>query len=91
MESESPATSESNFTDADSLSPYCMGGIPDPLVSGTTQFVVLSGLIPETTYYFAIKAVDEVNNWSDLSNGATMGRQCLQQVSGNIWNRWELT
>jgi hypothetical protein len=72
MESESPATSESNFTDADSLAPYCMGGVPAPLVSGTTQFVVLSGLIPETTYYFAVKAADEASNWSGLSNGATV-------------------
>ena len=38
--------------------------------------------MPDTSYYFAIKAADEGSNWSDLSNGAT------EQADGfwEIWN-----
>jgi hypothetical protein len=67
MESESPAVSEGNFAAADSLAPYCIGGIPTPLLPGSTQYVTLMGLIPDVTYYFAIKAADELPNWSSLS------------------------
>jgi predicted nucleotidyltransferase len=31
----------------------------------------LTGLIPETTYYFRIWTRDDVNNWSNISNAAT--------------------
>ncbi|MEW6103576.1 MAG: putative Ig domain-containing protein [bacterium] len=37
---------------------------------GTETFIV-TGLQPNTTYWFAIKTADEVPNWSDLSNVAT--------------------
>jgi hypothetical protein len=43
-------------------------GTPAPAISGTRQSVVVTGLSPSTTYYFAIKTGDEVPNWAGLSN-----------------------
>jgi flagellar hook capping protein FlgD/fibronectin type III domain protein len=43
-------------------------GTPAPLVAGTSQSMVVRSLSRDTTYYFAIKAVDDVGNWSGLSN-----------------------
>jgi len=41
---------------------------PTPLSAGTSQTVVISGLNPNTQYYFAAKSADEVPNWSQLSS-----------------------
>lgn len=41
---------------------------PTPATSGTKQNVIVTGLLPNTTYYFAIKTGDEVPNWSGISN-----------------------
>ncbi len=43
-------------------------GEPNPLISGTTQTFNLTGLNADTTYYFALKTLDEVPNTSELSN-----------------------
>ncbi len=43
-------------------------GEPLPQPSGTVQSFTVTGLNPGTTYYFAMKAADEVPNWSPLSN-----------------------
>jgi phosphodiesterase/alkaline phosphatase D-like protein len=43
-------------------------GVPTPLVAGTSQSVMVTGLTPSTTYYFAMKTADEVPNWSGISN-----------------------
>ena len=40
---------------------------PTPLLAGTSQLLVVGGLSPNTTYYFAAKSADEVPNWSALS------------------------
>ncbi len=45
-----------------------VSGEPAPRVSGTAEIMTISGLSSNTTYYFAIKAVDESNNASPLSN-----------------------
>jgi chitodextrinase len=42
--------------------------MPAPAVSGTSQSVTVTGLTPNTTYWFAIKTADEVPNWSAISN-----------------------
>jgi hypothetical protein len=42
--------------------------MPAPAASGTRQSVVVTGLSPATTYYFAIKTADEVPNWALISN-----------------------
>jgi len=46
-------------------------GVPVPGLPGTAQNVVVTGLTPSTTYYFAIKTGDEVPNWAGISNVAT--------------------
>ena len=43
--------------------------IPQP--AGSTENLMVSGLSPETEYFFAIKAMDEVNNVSNISNSAS--------------------
>lgn len=45
-------------------------GEPAPQASGSVESFTVSGLIEETQYFFALKAADEVPNWSDLSNVA---------------------
>ena len=45
--------------------------IPTPAASGTRQSTTITGLPPNASYWFAIKAADEVPNWSLVSNGAT--------------------
>lgn len=42
--------------------------MPTPGAPGTKQTVTVTGLLSNTTYYFAIKTADEVPNWSGLSN-----------------------
>ncbi|MCF7793418.1 MAG: fibronectin type III domain-containing protein [Candidatus Cloacimonetes bacterium] len=41
---------------------------PDPQSAGTNQFCNVSGLLPATIYYFAIKAYDEMGNENSVSN-----------------------
>ncbi|MFH1962516.1 MAG: fibronectin type III domain-containing protein [bacterium] len=43
-------------------------GVPVSKSAGTKQQCTVSNLIPGTGYYFAIKACDEVPNWSGISN-----------------------
>jgi hypothetical protein len=41
---------------------------PSPAAPGTRQTTTVTGLLPSTTYWFAIKTADEVPNWSGISN-----------------------
>ena len=59
------------ITDATFGSANIATGVPAPAVAGTPQSLVIASLSPSTTYYFALKAADEVGNWSGLSNVAT--------------------
>ncbi|MCC6167020.1 MAG: S8 family serine peptidase [Caldilineaceae bacterium] len=43
-------------------------GEPKPQASGSPEEFVLDGLEPDTTYYFAMKVLDNVGNASPLSN-----------------------
>ena len=43
-------------------------GEPAPSPGGSPDSFIVTGLGPDTNYHFAIKTVDEVNNWSGLSN-----------------------
>ncbi len=52
-----------NFSGATAVVPQ-----PVPLPGGTTQRALVTGLTPGATYYFALRARDEVSNWSGLSN-----------------------
>lgn len=60
--SQSPITAD-NFDSA-----LLVPGLPTPATSGTRQRVVVRGLTHGTTYYFAIRSVDDAGNWSALSN-----------------------
>ncbi len=43
-------------------------GEPTPSAAGSSESMTVSGLGPDTTYYFAIKSSDEVPNESNISN-----------------------
>ncbi len=45
-------------------------GLPDPGEPGSIDSFVVTGLQPETTYYFVIRTADEIPNWSFFSNVA---------------------
>ena len=45
-----------------------VNGEPSPRPAGTTEAFTVTGLSSGTRYYFAVKAADEVPNWSSLSN-----------------------
>jgi hypothetical protein len=45
-----------------------VSGEPAPLAPGTSQSFTVTGLQPNTLYYFGIRTADEVPNWSGLSN-----------------------
>ena len=61
--SERPLT-EANFDDAVAVDP------PAPRASGVPVDHVFAGLVPETTYYVALRAIDDAGNVSGLSNVA---------------------
>lgn len=52
-----------NFFSATKVSPG-----PIPLSSGKAQSIVIHYLVPGAWYYFAIRTVDDVGNWSGISN-----------------------
>jgi len=60
-----PITS-ANFSTATPASPQ-----PVPIAGGQVQSYVVLGLSRNTTYYVALRAVDDAGNWSGLSNVAT--------------------
>lgn len=60
--------STSAITAANFASATRWNGTPTPTASGTTQSTTVTGLTPNTTYWFAIKTGDEVPNWSGISN-----------------------
>ena len=45
-----------------------VAGEPDPSPGGSPDSFIVTGLGPDTNYHFAIRTVDEVGNWSGLSN-----------------------
>ncbi len=55
-------------------------GEPTPHAAGTAETFTVTGLAASTTYYFAIKTRDEVSNWSDLSNVATVATAAVPDV-----------
>jgi hypothetical protein len=63
--SGSPIATEDAFAAA-----VRIGGVPAPLPSGQPEHFTVTGLLPATDYYFAIKAADRVPLWSPRSNTA---------------------
>jgi hypothetical protein len=66
--SVSPITTERKWLNSNNV----YGGIPAPAPAGSNQTCIVSGLLPYTTYYFALKTVDDNSNWSTLSNCASV-------------------
>jgi purple acid phosphatase-like protein/fibronectin type III domain protein len=62
--------STSPITETNFLSASRWSLTPTPGAAGTKQNVIVTGLQPLTTYYFAIKTGDESQNWSPISNVA---------------------
>ena len=60
----------SNFSSAAAAS-----GMPTPATPGTQQSVTISGLDATASYFFAMKTVDDVGNWSTMSNVVTRAGQ----------------
>jgi len=60
--------STANITDANWASATQVSGEPTPHIAGTAEAMVVTGLQPNTIYYFAIKTADEIPNWSAISN-----------------------
>lgn len=57
-------------------------GLPLPSLAGYLEEFTVTGLDSATRYFFAIKAVDEVPQWSPLSNVTTA------RTSGTAITRW---
>jgi len=64
--------SNSPINDLNWDSAMSLSSVPKPAKSGASQHVTIKDLLPDTTYYFAIKASDESGNTSNLSNVASI-------------------
>ena len=60
--------STSPINDSNWDSAWLIGAAPAPLPAGQRQSLIVRGISRGTTYYFAIKAVDDAGNTSALSN-----------------------
>jgi fibronectin type 3 domain-containing protein len=60
--------STSPLTEANWNSAVQVDGVPKPMTAGTLQSMEVAGLEPGTMYYFGIKAYDQANQASELSN-----------------------
>ncbi len=63
---------------------YRYRGAPTPQVAGSLQFCIISGLLPNTDYYFAMKSADEAGNWSGMSNVAVHTGELLAAGDGHV-------
>ncbi len=66
------------ITDEGWASATAVLGEPQPGIAGTNEVFAVMDLMPDTTYYFALKCADEAANWSGLSNvigGTTKAKQ----------------
>lgn len=61
----SPIIDEAGFASATAAP-----GVPAPLVAGSPSTFTVHGLLPRTTYWFALKSVDDAGNASPRSNCA---------------------
>ena len=61
---------------------------PTPQIAGTPQMFVVNGLSANTQYYFAIKAVDQASNWSNVSNqtSATTASSVVYTTPVSEWH-----
>jgi len=64
------------ITDANWAQATPLVNLPAPKPSGSREVFKVLGLLPATTYYFALKTADSRPNWSVLSNTA-VNTTCL--------------
>jgi chitodextrinase len=62
--------SKARITSATWRAAEVVSGVPIPGDAGKAESFTVAGLAGLSTYYFALRAVDESNNWSGLSNNA---------------------
>ena len=72
------------ITDANWQNATRVSGLARPLPYGNKEVVTIGGLLPSTTYFFAIKAADELLNWSPMSN--VIQRTACAGCIGNTGN-----
>ncbi len=61
-------------------------GPPTPGVVGTAESFYVDNLPPKTTYYFAVKTVDEAGNTSAISNIASATTGCIESWTHSEWS-----
>lgn len=59
---------EQTISDENWENAHTVHGIPDPSPAGAIDSAIVTGLLEDSTYYFAIKVKDDTSNWSNLSN-----------------------
>jgi hypothetical protein len=69
----------STITAANWASATQVTGEPTPKAAGGVEAYDVSGLTPNTMYYFALKTSDEAGNWSALSN--IISKSTLQETT----------
>ncbi|MBN1306095.1 MAG: fibronectin type III domain-containing protein [Anaerolineales bacterium] len=74
-----------NQTDWDNATAVT-SGVPTPLVAGSSQSMTVSGLEFGETYYFAVRARDEMNNQADLSNSPSADAKCPTPVGAGTYD-----
>ncbi len=57
--------------------------IPPPGPAGTTETHTVTGLMPATEYWFALRTADSVPNWSPISNDAAVVTLALPPTNGS--------
>ncbi len=79
--------SRSPITASNWLAAATVRGVVSPQSAGSSESFQVGGLKPSTTFYFAIKAVDEAINWSVMSNVAeksTIDGELPSAICGDI-------
>ncbi|MFH2048602.1 MAG: hypothetical protein ABIJ12_04060 [bacterium] len=76
----------STITEANWANATKVTGLPVPKMSGSEETFTVADLSSSTTYYFAIKAADEVFNWSVISNVVSLATLCCSGdgIRGNV-------
>jgi hypothetical protein len=59
-------------------------GEPTPQPAGNAESYTVVGLLPGTSYYFAIKTADEAGNWSPMSNVVSSATDNETNAPGTI-------
>lgn len=73
------AISGSNWATATAVT----SGEPTPAIAGSSESMTVSGLVDNTTYYFALKSKDDLNNTSNISNSPSILMPDTTPPSGN--------